>query len=93
VDTIFKAWTETWTGSDYRDWNIEHFLPFIKCPLLFIQGEADEYGTLNQVEKTISGISGKAEKYIIPDVGHTPHKDAAGLTFNSVKGFINKIYA
>jgi pimeloyl-ACP methyl ester carboxylesterase len=93
VDTIFKAWTETWTGSDYRDWNIEHFLPGIKCPLLFIQGEADEYGTLNQVEKTISGISGKAEKYIIPDVGHTPHKEAAGLTFHSVKGFINKIYA
>jgi pimeloyl-ACP methyl ester carboxylesterase len=93
VDTIFKAWTETWTGSDYRDWNIEHFLPGIKCPLLFIQGEADEYGTLDQVEKTISGVSGKAEKYIIPDVCHTPHKEATELTFDTAKEFIKKVYA
>jgi pimeloyl-ACP methyl ester carboxylesterase len=93
TDTIFKAWTETWTGIDYRDWNIEHFLPGIHCPLLFIQGETDEYGTLKQVEKTISGVSGKAEKYIIPDVGHTPHKEAARLTFDAAKEFIKKMYA
>jgi pimeloyl-ACP methyl ester carboxylesterase len=92
TDTIFKAWTEIWTESDYRDWNIEHFLPGIYCPLLFIQGEADEYGTLKQVEKTISGVSGKAEKYIIPNVGHTPHKEAARLTFNAVKQFMKYIY-
>lgn len=91
VETIFKAWTETWTRSDYRDWNIEHFLPKITCPLLFIQGEADEYGTLAQVEKTISQVSGESEKYIIPNVGHTPHKEATELTFNAAKFFIEKL--
>jgi predicted alpha/beta-hydrolase family hydrolase len=35
----------------FRSWNIEYLLKNIKSPLLFIQGEADEYGTLNQVEK------------------------------------------
>ncbi len=88
TDTIFKAWTETWTRSDYRDWNIEHFLSGITCPLLFIQGEADEYGTLAQVEKTISQVSGKAEKYILPNVGHTPHKEAKELVFEKARDFI-----
>ena len=88
VETIFKAWTETWTRSDYGNWNIEHFLPQITCPLLFVQGDEDEYGTLAQVEKTISQTSGKTEKYIIPNVGHTPHKEATELTFNAVKNFI-----
>lgn len=88
VNTIFKAWTETWTRSDYRNWNIEHLLPKITCPLLFIQGEADEYGTLAQVEKTVSQVSGKSEKCIIPNIGHTPHKEAPELTFNAAKGFI-----
>jgi len=88
VDTIFKAWTETWTHSDYRDWNIEHFLPKIVCPLLFIQGEADEYGTLAQVEKTIAQVSGNAEKFIIPNIGHTPHKEATEITFDIAKKFI-----
>lgn len=88
VDTLFRAWTETWTRSDYRDWNIEHLLPKITCPLLFIQGEADEYGTLAQVEKTVSQVSGKAEKYIVPNVGHTPHKEASELVLDKVTEFI-----
>ncbi|MBX7226346.1 MAG: alpha/beta hydrolase [Chitinophagales bacterium] len=88
VEALFKAWTETWTRADYRSWNIEHFLPNITCPLLFIQGEADEYGTLAQVEKTISQVSGKAEKYVIPNVGHTPHKEASELVLNRSTKFI-----
>lgn len=91
VETLFKAWTETWTKSDYRNWNIEHFLPNIICPLLFIQGTADEYGTLSQVEKTISQVSGKAEKYIIPNVGHTPHKEVAESVLDKAAKFINEL--
>ncbi|WP_435524109.1 hypothetical protein [Chryseobacterium indoltheticum] len=37
----------------------------ITSPLLFIQGEADEYGTLDQVEKTVSQVKGTTEKFII----------------------------
>jgi len=91
VDAIFKAWTETWTSSDYRDWNIEHLLPKITWPLLFIQGEADEYGTLEQVEKTISQVNGKAEKYIIPNIGHTPHKEATEIVLNKVTDYIQQL--
>ncbi|MND48726.1 hypothetical protein [Solitalea canadensis] len=64
VETIFRAWTETWTSSEYRNWNIEHFLSGITCPLLFIQGEADEYGTLEQVEKTVSQVRGNTKVFV-----------------------------
>ncbi|EJL74460.1 alpha/beta fold hydrolase [Chryseobacterium populi] len=90
VEMLFKAWTETWLRDDYRNWNIEHLLKNITCPLLFIQGEADEYGTLDQVEKTISQVSGKTEKYIIPDVGHTPHKEAPDLVLNKISEFLQQ---
>src|SRR5690606_9058421 len=36
VNKIFRAWTETWMDPTYRDWNIEHFLPNIIAPVLFI---------------------------------------------------------
>ena len=75
TETLFKAWTETWKRNDFRDWNIEHLLAGITCPLLFIQGENDEYGSLEQVEKTISHVRGTAEKFIVPNIGHTPHKE------------------
>ena len=41
TDTMFNAWVQTWTSPNYRNWNIEHFLPGIHCPVLFIQGETD----------------------------------------------------
>lgn len=90
VDTIFRSWTETWTRSDYRTWNIEHLLKGISCPLLFVQGEADEYGTLAQVDKTIGQVSGSAEKYLVPNVGHTPHKEAPEQVLARASAFINQ---
>jgi pimeloyl-ACP methyl ester carboxylesterase len=91
VDTLFKAWTDTWTSTAYRNWNIEHFLKDISCPLLFIQGDSDEYGTLLQVEKTVAQIEGKAEKFIIPNIGHTPHKESPELVFDAVNTFIKNL--
>lgn len=91
VDMLFKAWTETWTSSEYKDWNIEHLLPTITSPLLFIQGEQDEYGTLEQVEKTIALVNGKAEKLIIPSIGHTPHKETPDLILEKVSTYINQL--
>ncbi|RKS97525.1 alpha/beta fold hydrolase [Chryseobacterium defluvii] len=91
ANRLFKAWTEIWLSDRFRSWNIEYLLPHIHCPLLFIQGNADEYGTLDQVEKTISQTSGTAEKYIIPDIGHTPHKEAPELVITRSVEFINRI--
>ncbi|WP_336703292.1 alpha/beta hydrolase [Chryseobacterium indologenes] len=92
VEMLFKAWTETWTREDYRTWNIEYLLKNITASLLFVQGEADEYGTLDQVEKTITQVSGSAEKYIIPGIGHTPHKESPELVLEKAAEFIGKYF-
>ena len=91
VETLFKAWTETWTSPEFKTWNIENFLPRITCPTLVIQGENDEYGTLLQVEKTISQVNGSAQKCIIPNAGHTPHKEAKEETLAYAATFINSL--
>ncbi|WP_330745558.1 alpha/beta fold hydrolase [Chryseobacterium sp. CP-77] len=92
VEMLFRAWTETWTRDDYRTWNIEYLLKDITAPLLFIQGEADEYGTLDQVEKTVTQVSGRSEKYIIPGIGHTPHKEVPELVLEKAAGFISNYF-
>lgn len=88
TETIFKAWTETWLRNDFRNWNIEHLLSEIQVPVLFIQGENDEYGTLSQVEKTINAVSGVSEKLIIPNAGHTPHKEMPEMIVAKIATFI-----
>lgn len=90
TDTLFRAWTETWLGKDFRDWNIEHFLPAIECPVLVIQGEKDEYGSLKQVEAVSSQVKGLTETCIIPDTGHTPHKEKPGIVLEASTKFISQ---
>ena len=89
TEEMFWAWAGNWTTEEFRDWNIENFLPLINCPSLIIQGEEDEFGTLDQVTKIASQTSGKLSQFIIPNIRHTPHKEATELTLEKVKEFIS----
>jgi len=91
VEMMVKAWKEIWLSNSFKSWNIEYLLKDITSPLLFIQGENDEYGTLDQVEKTISKVSGTAEKFIIPNIGHTPHKEIPDTVLQKSTEFISSI--
>lgn len=91
TEAVFRAWTDTWLSEAYRTWNIEHFLPGISCPVLIIQGENDEYGTIKQVEGIAHQVKGTAEQYILTGVGHTPHKEAPKETAGRVQQFIETI--
>jgi pimeloyl-ACP methyl ester carboxylesterase len=88
TDTLFKAWTETWLSDNFRSWNIEHFLTNIKCPVLFIQGEEDEYGSAQQVHAVEQQVSGRAEAYLVPQIHHTPHKEAADIVIEKSVSFL-----
>ncbi|WP_307445976.1 MULTISPECIES: alpha/beta fold hydrolase [Chryseobacterium] len=91
VEMLFRAWTEIWLSERFCNWSIEYLLKDIACPLLFIQGEADEYGTMDQVEKTVSQVTGIAEKYSIPGIGHSPHKEVPDKVINKAAEFIQRL--
>lgn len=87
TEAMFWAWANTWTTKEFRSWNIEHFLPMIQCPTLVIQGEKDEYGSLQQVESITEKVSGVAEKFIIPNNGHSPHKENPEVVLEKITSF------
>jgi pimeloyl-ACP methyl ester carboxylesterase len=91
TDAVFEAWAQTWLRNDYRDWNIERFLPRITCPVLVIQGGQDEYGTLAQVTGIVAQVAGEAQPLLIPFVGHTPHKDARQTVLHYSSMFIEAV--
>ncbi len=91
TEAVFKMWTETWLSQTFRSWNIEEYLPKIKCPSLIIQGEKDEYGTLDQVNSIIKNTSGYSKALLISDIGHTPHKESTEIVVKKVSKFINRL--
>jgi pimeloyl-ACP methyl ester carboxylesterase len=84
TEDLFSAWADTWLDKSFENWNIEGFLKDIKCKSLIIQGVNDEYGTVEQVERIVEGIGENVEKFIIPDCGHTPHKDAELIVLDKI---------
>lgn len=91
TEAVFKAWAETWLSNTFRSWNIEHFLSKIHCPVLVIQGEKDEFGSLAQVHGIVKQVSGAVSSLIVPAVGHTPHKEAQEIVLDHSAKFIRTL--
>lgn len=87
----FTAWSDIWLSEGFALWNIETVLPAIECPTLVIQGRQDPYGTLEQVERIISGIGANAEPLILDSCEHIPHRQQEGLTLNGMARFIHRL--
>lgn len=88
TQAVFDAWTQTWLADFYRDWNIENFLPQILCPVYVIQGEADEFGSIRQVQSITGKVSGPAASYMIPNAGHSPHKQGGLFMIQQILFFM-----
>jgi len=58
VDGAFWGWNRAWLDPAFRRWNIEAYLPQITAPTLIVQGDADEYGTLAQVDAIAMQLGG-----------------------------------
>jgi pimeloyl-ACP methyl ester carboxylesterase len=90
VDAAFHGWNDVWLHPDFRDWNLEEYLPRITCPVLLIQGQQDEYGTLAQIETIACGACGPVDTVILPDCGHSPHRDRTQQVLTAIEAFIAK---
>ena len=88
AEALAAAWTGTWLAPWYRGWNVEEDLRRIRCPVLVIQGEEDEYGTDAQVHAIARGVSGPARELLLPGLRHTPHREAPELVLRAVAEFV-----
>ena len=86
-DSAFRGWNDAWLSPAFRDWNIEAEVAKITCPVLAVQGEDDEYGTLEQV-RGIARRLPKTRLLELPKCGHSPHRDQPELLSREAGRFI-----
>ncbi len=75
---LLRSWAAVWLGQVHAGWDIRDRLPFVRCPVLAIQGDDDEFGSDEQLWEIGRRIEG-AETWRIPGVGHTPFVDEASF--------------
>ena len=87
----FRGWNDVWLSPAFRSWNIESSLSAITAPVLVVQGTADQFGTMAQVESIAAGVSGRCLTSIVDGAGHAPHLEARESVVREVADFIGTI--
>src|SRR5215471_3648934 len=90
VDGAFWGWNRIWLHPDFFAWNIEEYLPRIACPVLAIQGEDDEYGTMEQMRRIGARVP-DIELLELGDCRHSPHKDQPEAVLDAITRFVDRV--
>ena len=90
VDSVFHGWCDAWLAAGFRDWNLEEVLDYIRVPVLAIQGDADQYGTLAQIDVMQERLYCPLQIELIPECQHSPHTEATESTLAIVAEFCRR---
>jgi pimeloyl-ACP methyl ester carboxylesterase len=91
VDNAFYGWNGAWLDPKFREWDITEYLSYIRVPVQIVQGAQDQYGTLRQIEVAEAECYCPVDVAIIEDAAHSPHREAAAATLETIAEFVNHI--
>ncbi|MES1945564.1 hydrolase-like protein [Salinisphaera sp. PC39] len=87
---VLTAWTEVWLSPRFRDWSLDPYLDKVRCPVLAIHGDADEFGSGEFPRRIAQGVSGPAREAILDDCGHVPHRERRDHVLALVAAFLEE---
>jgi pimeloyl-ACP methyl ester carboxylesterase len=85
---VVDAWVETWLSPAFANWTLDRPLAGVRCPVLAVHGELDEYGSVRHPQRIAEG---RGETLILPGIGHVPHREAEGALVAAITGFLAAI--
>jgi len=86
-DAAFFGWNDVWLDPDFPQWDITGQLDSITCPLLLIQGERDQYGTMAQLDAIEQRAHGPVRRVHL-DCQHSPPTERTEETVEAVAEFL-----
>ncbi|MBL8390914.1 MAG: alpha/beta hydrolase [Candidatus Accumulibacter sp.] len=90
AEAVFRSWHDTWLAPEFADWDITGCLPAIRCPLLAIQGEDDEYATMRQIE-CIADAASDVTLLKLARCGHSPQRDQPEAVIEAIVLLVERL--
>ena len=81
-----------WLDPAFRDWNIEEYLSGVRAPVLLIQGEDDEYGSMEQLARIGRRVA-DVDLWTLKDCRHSPQRDQPEAVIEAITVFVDRITA
>ncbi len=72
---VLHAWTDTWLSPDFAGWNLDGDLRLVRCPVLVLHGDGDEFGSTRHPERIAGLTSAHSTLRILEGCGHVPHRE------------------
>jgi pimeloyl-ACP methyl ester carboxylesterase len=91
VDSAFLGWNGAWLDPHFRKWDITEQLAYIRVPMLIVQGEGDQYGTVKQIEAAQQDCYCPVEVAWLPGAKHAPQREAPEVTLDVVTDFVSRV--
>lgn len=88
TETLFYAWANTWKNPFFENWNICKDISSITVPVLAMQGENDQYGTINQLELIKENISSNVTTLLLNKCGHHPHLEQPKEVIQTIQSWM-----
>jgi pimeloyl-ACP methyl ester carboxylesterase len=94
-DSAFWGWNRIWLHPPFRHWSIEPEIASVTCPVLAIQGQDDEYGTLAQIRGIARRVPRpeRVELLELARCGHSPHRDQDQAVIAATRRFLQTRHA
>jgi pimeloyl-ACP methyl ester carboxylesterase len=89
-EVTFRGWCDVWLDAAFEAWNVEACADAVDAPVLLVQGERDDYGTLAQLDAIERRVRGPVERVVL-GCGHAPHLEAPDATLAAVSRFAERL--
>jgi pimeloyl-ACP methyl ester carboxylesterase len=84
---VLDFWTTIWLSQKFSDWSLHGCIENVKCPVLAVHGEDDEYGSSAFPEFIAGKAGGISEMIIMKNCGHLPHREKPDEVINFLEKF------
>jgi len=91
-DNAFKGWNGAWLDPGFRQWDITEQLAYIRVPILIVQGESDQYGTVKQIEIAQQECYCPVEVALLTGAKHSPQREAPQATLQAISEFAGRAF-
>ncbi|GLO13413.1 hydrolase [Pseudomonas putida] len=88
AEWVLRAWVDNWLSEDFAEWNLDAVLAQVRCPLLSLHGDNDEFGSPAHPERLVALAGGPAAMQLLQGCGHVPHREQAEAVLTEVAQFL-----
>lgn len=85
---VLAAWTDSWLSPAFAGFHLDDELAALRCPLLALHGEDDEYGSAAHPRRLVARAGADARLQLLPGCGHSPHREQSDWVLAQVAVFL-----